>query len=52
MYEWIYKNLLMSFSSFKFDIYDQFAIVNLIPAYSSDTLVDLVIWYIENHVIN
>jgi hypothetical protein len=52
MYAWIYPNLLHSFSSLKIDIYDKFAIVNLVPKYDSETLVNLIIWYLWTHIFS
>lgn len=45
-YSWISQNVTKSFSSFKFDLYDKFAIINLAPNYASNEL----IWLISNYI--
>ncbi len=41
-YSWISQNVTKSFSSFKFDLYDKFAIINLAPNYASNELIWLI----------
>lgn len=48
VYSWIDQNLTDSISTFKFDLYDKFSIINLQPNYQSTSLIYLFANYIQS----
>lgn len=45
-YSWISTNVTNSVENFKFELYDKFAIINIEPAYASESLILLLAAYI------
>ncbi len=48
LFSWISSNVTDSINSFKLELYDKFAIVNLEPAYKSRSLIMLLASYIQS----